>query len=136
MAELLALLRVAGFVAALTGVFALARRWRRTVLSIIAVLTTVGAGLLAFAASHGIWAEPGQVHAGSPEARTAFLVGLPITTLGAAIFLVGLVPAEPRWCRPGAKGAVAEIGVRVIATYVAAGVIGVILFTVLTGYVK
>jgi hypothetical protein len=123
------------YVAVPAAVFTLARRWPRVVRSLLGTLIVGGAVLLGWAASQGIGAEKGGVHYDSPAAETAFRIGLALTSIAAALFLMGLPQPDPRW-EASPKGVVKDIGVRVVGTWVLCGVIGCGLFTVVTGYVK
>lgn len=140
MGEVFDLLRafafLAGYVAGAAAVFALLRHRRRLILALLGTLVVAGAVLLGWTGSQGIWAETGRIHAGSPQAKAAFLVGLPVTSLGSALFLIGLFPLGGGWWSETSRGRVADIGLRVVGTWIASSVIGVVLYTVVTGYNK
>src|SRR5262245_35501747 len=95
--EALAFLRVGAFVAGLATVYALARRWRCVVVSLAGLAALSGFALLGWAASQGVWAEPGRLHAASPEAELAFRIGFLLTVIGSSVFIVALPPPHPRW---------------------------------------
>src|SRR4051812_32985139 len=103
---LLTLLGVAGFFTGLATMFALARRWPRTVRALVGALAVVGFVLLGWAMSEGVWGAPGKIDFGSPGAESAFRIGYPLASLGTAAFLTGLIPRDPRWV--GSKAAVAD----------------------------
>jgi hypothetical protein len=136
--EYLPFLYIFTYFAGLAAVFALARRWRRLMLALVGTLVLVGAVLLGWAASQGIWAEPGKVHAASPAAEMAFRIGGPLASIGTAVFLMALPLPDPRWdIRHGpVKSFVADIAVRMIGTFILSGVTFCIVFTVVTGYIK
>ena len=136
MEELIAFARIFAVVAGLAIVFALARRWRRTVLSIVGAVTVAGVILLGWSASGGVWAEPGKVHFGSPSGEVSFRIGFPAACLGAAVFLVGLAPTPPRLNDGSAKGFVGDILVRLGVTWVITFIVSIVVYTVVTGYVK
>jgi hypothetical protein len=134
--EALAFLRVGAFVGGLASVYALAHRWRRVVVSFAGIATLVGVVLLGWAASQGVWAEPGRLHAASPEAELAFRIGFLLTVLGGAVFIVALPPPHPSWGSGSAKGVVADILVRMGATWAVCFMISIVVYSVVTGYVK
>jgi hypothetical protein len=129
-------LRIGAVVAAQVGIFLLVRRWPRLIRSLIAVGIVVGIGLLARVSMIGIWAEPGKIHYGSPGAELPFRIGLVLTVLGSAVFLVSLLKSPPRPTDGWVKPLIAELIVRLIVTYILGGIIGIIVFTVVTGYSK
>jgi hypothetical protein len=133
--EWLALLRVAAFVGGLATVFAVARRWPGPVLALVAALTAAGTTLLGWAASEGLWPEPGKIQYGSPAAESAFRVGFPVTAIGASVVLIGLMPASKR-LGTGTKAVVADVAIRVAGTWVVGSFFGVVLYSLVTGYVK
>src|SRR5438552_17171729 len=134
--EALAFIRLAAFVAGLATVFALAR-WRRlVVVSLVAIATLAGVTLLGWAASQGIWAEPGRVHGASPAVEEAFHFGFPLTVLGAAVFIAALPQPNPHWGTGSAKAAGRDILVRMFVTWVVSFVVAIVVYAVVTGYVK
>jgi hypothetical protein len=134
--EALAFLRLGAFVAALATVYALARRWRWVIVSLAGIASVAGVALLGWAASQGIWAEPGRIHGASPEVENAFRIGFPLTVLGGAVFIAALPPPNSRWGSGSAKGMVADILVRMFVTWVVSFVVGIVVYAVVTGYVK
>jgi hypothetical protein len=107
--EALAFLRVGAFVGGLASVYALAHRWRRVVVSLAGFAALVGVVLLGWAALQGVWAEPGRLHAASPEAEVAFRVGFLLTVLGSSVFIVALPPPHPSWGSGSTRGIVSDI---------------------------
>jgi len=134
--EALAFLRLGAFVAGLAMVYALARLWRLAVVSLVGIATLVGLALLGWSALQGVVAEPGRVYAASPEAELAFRIGFPLTSLGSAVFLVALPQPNPRWGAGSARGVVADILVRMFLTWVVCFVVSIVVYAVVTGYVK
>ncbi|HTK77291.1 MAG TPA: hypothetical protein VL371_18650 [Gemmataceae bacterium] len=134
--EALAFVRVFVFVAGLATVYALARRWRWLIVSLAGIAALAGVALLGWAASQGIWAEPGRVHGASPAVVDAFHFGFPLTVLGAAVGIVALPPPNPSWGSGSAKAAGRDILVRMFLTWVVSFVVAIVVYAVVTGYVK
>src|SRR5262245_33712632 len=134
--EALAFIRVGVFVAALATVYALARRWRWLIVSLAGLAALAGVALLGWAASQGIWAEPGRVHGASPAVVEAFHFGFPLTGLGTAGFLAALPQPNPHWGIGSAKAVGRDILVRMFVTWVVSFVVGIVVYAVVTGYVK
>jgi len=134
--EALAFIRVGVFIAALASVYALARRWRWVIVSLAGIATLAGVAFLGWAASQGIWAEPGRIHGASPAVERAFRIGFPMTVLGVAIFIAALPLPNPRWEDGTAKAVGRDILVRMFVTWVVSFVVGIVVYAVVTGYVK
>jgi hypothetical protein len=134
--EALAFLRVITFVAGLATVYALARRWRWLIVSLAGIATVAGVACLGWAASQGVWAEPGRVHGASPSVVQAFWIGYLMTVLGAAIFIAALPPPNPSWEDGSAKAVGRDIIFRMFVTWVVSFVVGIVVYAVVTGYVK
>ena len=134
--EALAFLRIAAVLVGLASVYALAWRWRRVVVSLAGIAALAGLVLLGWAASQGIWAEPGRVHGASPSVEQAFRIGYPLTVLGAAIFIVAMSPPNPRSENGTTKAVVGDVLIRLLVTWVVSFVIGIVVYAVVTGYVK
>jgi hypothetical protein len=134
--EALAFIRLGVFVAGLVSVYALARRWRWAVVSLAGVVALAGVALLGWAASQGIWAEPGRVHGASPGVEQAFHFGFPMTVLGTAVFIAALPLPDPRWGCGSAKAIVRDILLRMFVTWIVSFVVAIVVYAVVTGYVK
>jgi hypothetical protein len=134
--EAIAFLRIAVFLAGLASVYLVARRWRCLIVSLAGIATLTGVVLLGWAASQGIWAEPGRVHGASPAVEEAFHFGFPLTVLGTAVFIAALPLPDPHWGTGSTKGVVRDILVRMFVTWIVSFVVGIVVYTVVTGYVK
>jgi len=131
----LAFLSIGAYVAVLVATFALARRWQRATCSFLASIAIVGIVFLGWSWVHGISALPGKL-VGSPEAQFAFRVGFPSSVLGTVLFVVCLAPSPARFRDGTVKSIVAEFICRIFVTYLLSAIVGMIAYTVVTGYVK
>lgn len=134
--EALAFLRIGVVLAGLATVYGLARRWRWLIVSLAGIAALAGVALLGWAASQGIWAEPGRVHGATPAVVEAFHFGFPLTVLGTAVFIAALPQPNPHWGMGSVKAAGRDILVRMFVTWVVSFVVGIVVYAVVTGYVK
>jgi hypothetical protein len=131
----IALLRIAAVVAGYVATFVLVRRWPRLILSLLAIAAIIGFGLLIWAWFQGISALPGQL-VGTPEVKSAFLVGFPLAVMGSALFFVCLIPRHPRLNDGTTKSFVGDLLLRLLAMWIVSAIIGIIAYTLVTGYSK